>query len=296
MIKKIHQMTIVEFLILKIKKKKELFSIIIFLSLITSIIIFFFQPRTLIIIKSLQPLSKLSDTNVIFKKTNQDPKTVLEEYMFILRTGILKSNFYNILRSNKKLTEDEIIKSYDNFSTFRTVLNFDNKRLKFAAPLYRFTFKKKLNFAEASVFIFNKEKKIKELTGESNEYLIENLSILTELVKHRILTFFTYSINLSETDHLNRKFNVFELKGLDEADSFLITKSKFNLTEEALRNFIEDYGKHSGAFVEGIDDYRYEIEEYKFYEIIFVIVFIFSLIFYLFHLFNLKIEISKKLK
>ena len=296
MIKKIHQMTIVEFLILKIKKKKELFSIIIFLSLIASIIVFFFQPRTLIIIKSLQPLSKLSDTNVIFKKTNQDPETVLEEYMFILRTGILKSNFYNIFRNNKKLTEDEIIKLHDNFSTFRTKMIFDNRRLKFGSPLYQFFYKKKLNFAEASAFIFNKEKKIKELTGESNEYLIENLSILTELVKHRILTFFTYSINLSETDDLNRKFNVFELKGLDEAESFLITKSKFNLTEEALRNFVEDYGKHSGAFIEGIDEYKYEIEEYKFYEIIFVIVFIFSLIFYLFHLFNLKIEISKKLR
>ena len=76
--------------------------------MISSIIVFFFQPRTLLITKSLQPLSKLSDTNVIFKKTNQDPETVLEEYMFILRSGILKSNFYNIFRNNKKLSEDEI--------------------------------------------------------------------------------------------------------------------------------------------------------------------------------------------
>ena len=94
---------------------------------------------------------------------------------------------------------------------------FDNRRLKFDNPLYQFFYKKKLNFIEASAFIFNKEKKIKELTSKSNEYLLENLSILTEFINHRILTFFTYSINLSETDDLKRKFNVFELKGLDEA-------------------------------------------------------------------------------
>ena len=278
-----NSMTSFNFFIKSILQNKQIFFWGLIVSFIFSILFFHFQKKDLQITKSLVPASNMSKVSALLKKTNQNSVGILEEYIYILKRGMPKSEFFETIKEDQDITNDEIEKKYINFLKFKNQIRLDKMRLYRKYPMYTLNYGLQLRNED--------QENVSSIITEANDYLVENLNILNELVKNRVINFYIFNFELNKSDNIysnNSMIDVFEFQ-VDDSESFLITKNAYKISKKNLEE-IKVFFKNNERrpLIEGIDAYQSRIIKTELDKIIPVSVLIFLVIFYLFCFFRLN--------
>lgn len=271
-----------DFFIKTFLQNKQLFFWALVVSFIFSALFVNYQKKNLRIIKSLVPVSNMSEISAILKKTNQDAVKILEEYVYILKRGLPKSEFFEVIKKNQDINEDQIENMYATFLEFRNHVTMDKMRLYRKYPMYVMYY---------DVILDNKDQEnFLKVVTKTNDYLVKNLNILDELVKNRVISFYVYNFEINKIDEIysdNSKIDVHQFK-VDGTESVLITKNIFKISEKHLEKLKDFFKKNQRPLIEGIDAYDYKIEKTKFIKITSVSILISLVFVYLFCFLRLK--------
>jgi len=264
---------------------------LIILSLITSYILFAFQTKELSVNKNLRPVNFISSTNLIYKKIFIDPDQVLQEYVSILRLGINKEDFQNLIESNKNI---EV--TFNNFEKFRKNLTMDAKRSYNKAPLYKVYYLTKIDmdFRDKFLAFKNWDEIFLETALIKDEEFIKNLKIIDEIVKFRILSYIKdnnamVDADLSEKNidddyHLTFRVDNSEIRLFKNANDnqSLITNYNYDQVNQK-------YGFSKKSFIKGVKDFDFEVKTNKFSELFSIVLFIYLTGFILYSIIRFKL-------
>ena len=263
------------FILKKFLQNKQFFFWGLVVSFIFSILFFHFHKKDLQIIKSLAPVSEMSKISALLTKTNQSPVNILEEYVYILKRGIPKSEFSELIKKDKDITDDELEKLYVDFLKFKNEIRLDKMRLFKNYPMYVLNYNLQLKNDD--------QKTVSDARTQANNYLVENLNILNVLVKNRVINhyIFNYELNKSSAFYSNySKIDVFEFP-LDGSESFPVTKNANRLSEKSLDELKVFFKVNEKPLIDGIDAYQFKIIKKQLSKIITLSLSIFIIIFYL---------------
>ena len=282
MINKKNAMISFNFFITTILQNKKFFFWGLVASFIFSILFFNFQKKDLQIIKSLVPASNMSKVNALLKKTKLNSVGILEEYIYILKRGLPKSEFFETIKENQDITDDEIEKKYINFLKFKDQIQLEKMRLYRKYPMYMITYSLQLKNDD--------QENVSSKVTEANDYLVENFNILNKLVKKRVINFYIFNFENNKSEKVydnDGNIDYFEFQQ-DDPESFLITKNSNRISEKNIEQ-VKVFFKNNERLplIEGLDSYQTKIIKTKLDKIIPVAVLIFLAIFYLFFFFKL---------
>lgn len=218
-----------------------------------AILVFHFQTKDLQIIKSLVPASSMSKVSALLNKTNQNPVTILEEYIYILKRGIPKSEFFELIKKDKDITDDELEKLYVDFLVFKNEVRLDKMRLYRKYPMYLLRYNLQIKNDD--------QKNVSDAITQVNNYLVENLNILNQLVKNRVINYYIFNFKLNKSDTIygnNSKIDVLEFQ-VDDSKSFLITKNAYKISEKNLDELKAFFKANEKPLIDGIDTYQSKI-------------------------------------
>ena len=282
MINKKNAMISFNFFITTILQNKKFFFWGLVASFIFSILFFNFQKKDLQIIKSLVPASNMSKVSALLKKTKLNSVGILEEYIYILKRGLPKSEFFETIKENQDITDDEIEKKYINFLKFKDQIQLEKMRLYRKYPMYNLTYSLQLSNDD--------QENVSSKITEANDYLVENFNILNKLVKKRVINFYIFNFENNKSEKVydnDGNIDYFEFQQ-DDPESFLITKNSNRISEKNIEQ-VKVFFKNNERLplIEGLDSYQTKIIKTKLDKIIPVAVLIFLAIFYLFFFFKL---------
>ena len=250
---------------------------LIILSLITSYFLFAFQSQVLSVNKNLRAINFISSTNLIYKKIFVDPNEILEEYISVLRLGINKEDFHNLIENNQNIDV-----TFDNFEKFRKNLVMDDKRSYNRAPLYSIYYltEIEINFRDKFHAFKNRDEIFLETALIRDKEFIKYLKIIDEIVKFKILNYIKdnnamVDADLSEKNidddyHLTFKVDNSEIRLFKNANDNQSLISNYNYDQVN-----QKYGFSKKSFIKGVNSFDYKVETNKFSEIFSMILFIF---------------------
>ena len=263
-------------------QNKQIFFLGLVASLIFSILFFHFQKKDLQIIKYLVQASNMSKVSALLRKTNQNPVSILEEYVYILKRGIPKSEFFELIKKNRDITDDELEKLYVDFLEFKNEIRLDKMRLYRKNPMYVLNYNLQIKYDD--------QKTVSDAITQANNYLVENLNILNEIVKNRVINYYMFNFELNKSDKINSnksEIDVYEFK-VDGTEAFLVTKNVYKISEKNLNELTAYFKFNESPLIDGIDAYKFKIIKKQFSKIITLSFSIFIIIFYLICFLKLK--------
>lgn len=263
-------------------QNKQIFFWGLVVSFIFSILFFHFQKKDLQIEKFLVQASNISKVTALLRKTNQNPVSVLEEYVYILKRGIPKSEFFELIKKNKDITDDELEKLYVDFLKFKNEIRLDKMRLYRKNPMYVLNYNLQIKNDD--------QKTVSDAITQANNYLVENLNILDEVVKNRVINYYTFNFELSKKDNIysnNSEIDIYEFK-IDGTEAFLVTKNAYKLSKKAANDLETFFKFNETPLIDGIDGYKFKIIKKQLSNIITLSFSIFIIIFYLICFLRLK--------
>tara|TARA_B000000475_G_C16005451_1_gene450701 strand:- start:4262 stop:5113 length:852 start_codon:yes stop_codon:yes gene_type:complete len=263
-------------------QNKQIFFLGLVASLIFSILFFHFQKKDLQIIKYLVQASNMSKVSALLRKTNQNPVSILEEYVYILKRGIPKSEFFELIKKNRDITDDELEKLYVDFLEFKNEIQLDKMRLYRKNPMYVLNYNLQIKYDD--------QKTVSDAITQANNYLVENLNILNEIVKNRVINYYMFNFELNKSDKINNnksEIDVYEFK-VDGTEAFLVTKNVYKISEKNLNELTAYFKFNESPLIDGIDAYKFKIIKKQFSKIITLSFSIFIIIFYLICFLKLK--------
>jgi hypothetical protein len=263
-------------------QNKQIFFWGLVVSFIFSILFFHFQKKDLQIKKFLVQPSNISKVTALLRKTNQNPVSVLEEYVYILKRGIPKSEFFELIKKNKDITDDELEKLYVDFLKFKNEIRLDKMRLYRKNPMYVLNYNLQIKNDD--------QKTVSDAITQANNYLVENLNILDEVVKNRVINYYTFNFELSKKDNIysnNSEIDIYEFK-IDGTEAFLVTKNAYKISKKAVNDLETFFKFNETPLIDGIDGYKFKIIKKQLSNIITLSFSIFIIIFYLICFLRLK--------
>lgn len=263
-------------------QNKQIFFLGLVASLIFSILFFHFQKKDLQIIKFLVQASNMSKVSALLRKTNQNPVSILEEYVYILKRGIPKSEFFELIKKDRDITDDELEKLYVDFLKFKNEIRLDKMRLYRKNPMYVLNYNLQIKYDD--------QKTVSDAITQANNYLVENLNILNEIVKNRVINYYMFNFELNKSDKINSNksdIDVYEFK-VDGTEAFLVTKNAYKISEKNLNELKAFFKFNESPLIDGIDAYKFKIIKKQFSKIITLFFLIFIIIFYLICFLRLK--------
>ncbi len=242
--------------------------ILLFLSLITSSTFYYFQNQNIEIIKSLRPTNEISSTTILFDRINIEPRSVLTEFIEVIRLGISEAEFKNAIKK-----ADNIQMDFNQFENFRSKtkiekINIDGK------PIYKIIFTDKLTLKKN--ILFHKNNIIYKVASENNEIFTSKIRFIDEVLKNRIFEYIDSIRSLQDEDQDNQNM----VYKFDKTEISISTSSKDkNISESYVNDLNENYGFNKKSFVEGMETFNYKIVKYSFFDCLLIFTLLYLIIF-----------------